>query len=96
MPPDPQLRFISQLMQNADFFFFLANALACLVNIPPQKRLHSKLACCFDLFLYYQVYPNQINSFHATGLFLQPLKNIRKGFLMFSGGIERDQGHEMS
>ena len=33
-----------------------------------------------------------INSFHATGLFLYPLKT--SGFLMISGGIERDQWHE--
>ena len=37
-----------------------------------------------------------INPFHATGLFLYPLKtseNVK--FLMFSGGIERDQWHKM-
>ena len=32
----------------------------------------------------------QINPFHATGLFLHPLKTENFGFLMFSGGIERD------
>ena len=34
-----------------------------------------------------------LNPFHASGLFLYPLKT--RGFLMFSGGIERDQWHEM-
>ena len=33
-----------------------------------------------------------INPFHAFGLFLYPLKT--RGFLMFSGGIERDQCYE--
>ena len=34
--------------------------------------------------------------FHATNLFRYPLKTLEnKGFLMFSGGIERDQWHEM-
>ena len=33
-----------------------------------------------------------INPFHASGLFWYPLT---RGFLMFSGGIERDQWHEM-
>ena len=37
-----------------------------------------------------------LNPFHATGLFTLP-ENIRqnRGFLMFSGGIEKDQWHEM-
>ena len=33
------------------------------------------------------------NPFHATGFFLYPLKT--SGFLMFSGGKERNQWHEM-
>ena len=33
-----------------------------------------------------------VNPFHAS-LFRHPLKT--KGFLMFSGGIDRDQWHEM-
>ena len=37
-----------------------------------------------------------LNPFHATDLFRYPLKTSEnKGFLMFSGGIERDQWHEM-
>ena len=36
------------------------------------------------------------NTFHAIGLFLCPLKNQKAtGFLMFSEGTERYQGHEM-
>ena len=38
-----------------------------------------------------------IHPFHATELFRYPLETKKpKGFLMFSGGIERDQWHEMS
>ena len=40
-----------------------------------------------------------INPFYATGLFLYTLIVLRhqktRGFLTFSGGIERDQWHEM-
>ena len=32
------------------------------------------------------------NSFHATCLFLYPLKTENLGFLMFSGGIEKLSG----
>ena len=32
---------------------------------------------------------------HAIGLFLYPPENI-KGFLLCSGGVERDQWHKMS
>ena len=37
-----------------------------------------------------------INIFHAADLFLHPPKTSTSGFLMFSWGIERDQGHEIS
>ena len=38
----------------------------------------------------------KVNPFNATGLFQYPLKTSQtRGFLMFSGGIERDQWHEM-
>ena len=37
---------------------------------------------------------NFINLFHFIGFFLYLLKST--GFLMFSGGIERDQCHEMT
>ena len=37
---------------------------------------------------------NFIHLFHFIGFFLYPLKST--GFLMFSGGIERDQCHEMA
>ena len=38
----------------------------------------------------------QINPFYATVLFRYPLKHRKtRGFLMFSGGIERDHWHEM-
>ena len=36
---------------------------------------------------------NTLDPFHVTGLFLHPLKT--KGFLMFPGGVERGQWHEM-
>ena len=37
-----------------------------------------------------------INPFNATGIFLYPLKTPENpGFLIFPGGIEKDQGHEM-
>ena len=37
---------------------------------------------------------NLFNQFHLTGLFLYPLKTSEvSGFLIFSGGIERDQSH---
>ena len=36
-----------------------------------------------------------INPFHTTGLFLYLLKRSESGFLMFSGGIERDEWHEI-
>ena len=37
-----------------------------------------------------------MNPFHATGLFLNPLKNQKaSSFLTFSGDVERDQWHEM-
>ena len=36
------------------------------------------------------------NPFYATGLFLYPLKTSKNpGFVMFSGGIERNKRHEM-
>ena len=34
-----------------------------------------------------------ISPFHATSLFLYPPET--RGFLMFSGGMERDQWHEI-
>ena len=38
-----------------------------------------------------------INPFHASGLFLYPLKTSEtSAFLMFSGGTERDQCHDIS
>ena len=38
----------------------------------------------------------RIKPFHTTGLFLYAWEHQKiKGFLMFSGGIERDQRHEM-
>ena len=37
-----------------------------------------------------------VNPFHAAGLFLYRLKHQKtRGFLMFSGGIERDHKREM-
>ena len=38
-----------------------------------------------------------INTFHATGLCLYTLKTLGNlwGFLIFSGGMERGQWHEM-
>ena len=36
-----------------------------------------------------------INRFHDAVLFLCPLKTSERRFLMFSGGIERDQQYEM-
>ena len=40
--------------------------------------------------------PQHINPFHASGLFLYPQKTSESwGFLMFSGGTEKDQWHEM-
>ena len=41
---------------------------------------------------------NQVNPFHVTNLFLYPMKTSenQRGFLMFLGGIERGQWHEMS
>ena len=46
------------------------------------------------LFLVIKWITGQINSFHATGLFLYPLKTSENLF-MFAGGIERDQCHEI-
>ena len=41
---------------------------------------------------YFQI----LHSFHATGLLLHPLRLSEiRGFLMFSGGTERDQWHKM-
>ena len=38
----------------------------------------------------------KFNLFHAIDLFLYPRKHQKtRGFLMFSGGIERDQWHGM-
>ena len=39
----------------------------------------------------------RVNPFLAIGFFLYPHENIRKttGFLMFSGGIEKDQWNEL-
>ena len=36
-----------------------------------------------------------LNPVHTTGLFLYPLKTENLWFLVFLGGIERDQWHEM-
>ena len=37
-----------------------------------------------------------LNTFYASGLFLHPLKTSETfGFLMFSGGVERNQWHEI-
>ena len=46
-----------------------------------------------SVFLEKVILSQDLNPFHASGLFLYPLKT--RGFLMFSGGIERDQWHEM-
>ena len=64
-----------------------------------KKRLQHicfpvKFAKCLRTTFYRTppVTASQINPFHATGLFLCPLKHHKtRGFLMFSGGIaERD------
>ena len=39
---------------------------------------------------------NRVNPFQTEGLFLYPPENRKSGFLMFSGGIERNQWHKMS
>ena len=46
---------------------------------------------------YFDVNLIDFNLFHATDCFLYPTVNIRKlmFFFMFSGGIERDQWHEI-
>ena len=36
-----------------------------------------------------------VNQFHVTGPFLYTMKNT-SGFLMFPGGLPRDQWHEMA
>ena len=39
---------------------------------------------------------NEINPFHATGLFFTPLKHRKtSGFLIFSGNTERDPWRKM-
>ena len=43
-------------------------------------------------FLIMVISDNVVNQFHVTGLFLYPMET---GFLMFSGGIERDQWREI-
>ena len=36
-----------------------------------------------------------LNPFHVTALFYTPSEQKTSGFLMFAGGTERDQRHEM-
>ena len=42
------------------------------------------------VFIHIFLFDRVRNPFHATGLFIYPLKTENRGFLMFSGGIERD------
>ena len=78
-------------------FWYLLNALKeqCRSNVKKHVLLWSKHECqhSADIFV-----KNIFNSFCSTGLFLYLLKYIRKiywGFLIFSGGIQRAQYHEM-
>ena len=49
----------------------------------------SQIRDCFEVF-------RELNEFYSTGLFLYLLKlSETSGFLLFSGGIERDQWDEM-
>ena len=50
------------------------------------QKENAESACCH----YWQQMNVQLEPFHATGLFLYPLKKS-DGFQMFSGGIERDR-----
>ena len=46
-----------------------------------------------DLYRRKALYSSALKPFHATGLFIYPLKQQKiKGFLMFSGGIKKDRG----
>ena len=63
--------------------FFKTSINQILVDFAESQRV-SKLTELISMFLF--------NPFHATGLFLYPLGT--RGFLRFSGGIERDQWHE--
>ena len=55
----------------------------CFFYLIPCAK-YCKISCDFIC--------NFINPFHAPGLFLYPKTS---GFLMFSGGIERDRWHKM-
>ena len=50
-----------------------------------------------DVLAWLKNYPRVfLNSFHATGLSMPPWEYQKtSGFLIFSEGIERDQGYEM-
>ena len=58
----------------------------------PLSQLQTSLVDIYsDLIV-----PNVINTFNFTSLFLNSLKYQKtKGFLMCSGGIDREQPHEL-
>ena len=64
-----------------------------LGTVPTKSSLCVNFDLCFETLI---VSLESINPFHATGLFLYPLKTSEKQkfLLMFSGGIERVQLHD--
>ena len=81
-----------------DFIFRLnsVHIALFLVNFisPFSKQFHATEEIRLIFFMTVSNPPDIIfNSFHATRLFLYLLKPV---FLMFSGGIKRNQGYEMS
>ena len=66
-----------------------------------QTIHRQNLTNCLSVFDHFMGLPvkrlNVINPFHATDLFLYPLKTLENkiDFLVFSAGIDRNQRHDM-
>ena len=72
-----------------------------------RNTIHQRVWYCWVTSLFINEWLSlnitpESDPFHATDLLLYPLKmwensllSVTSGFLMFSGGIENDQWHEM-
>ena len=74
--------------------YFLIFSVNLFFRILKLYKFYSQNIYVFDLETTFNKLPS--THFNATGLFLYPGKDeIVSGFLMFSGGVERDQCYEM-
>ena len=79
------------------FCLVLFTAYLLFITYFEQAIANCEITNRYEYWLWYKtVRKILINPFDATDLFLYPLKRQKtRSFLMFSGGIERDQWYDM-